>query len=179
MLIECIKCNNSLLSWLGQVFSPLFFCTLWGETWAGSSVLSNLNPVSELHRTWSHGFTYRHSLKLPLSLSPLVFFTPVRLHILSTPYTEISPAHFSFNHLTLHSFMQFRKAFRVQVKGKNFQNTKVKQSKQATTDIKSSAESSLHFVIILSLNPSVTKQERILFFVSCWNCMQHLFMLKK
>lgn len=106
------------------------------------------------------------SISLSLSLSPLLsFFTPVRLHILSTPYTEISPAQCSFNHLTLHSFMQFRKAFRVQVKGKNFQNTKVKQSKQATTDIKYSAESSLHFVIILSLKPKCD-QTRMRYFLS-------------
>lgn len=31
-------------------------------------VLSNLNPVSELHKTWSYGFTYRHSLNLSLFL---------------------------------------------------------------------------------------------------------------
>lgn len=81
---------------------------------------------------------------LSLSRHFSLFFPLVRLHILSTPYTEISPALCSFNHLTLHSFMQFRKAFRVQVEGKNFQNKKVKQSMQATTDIRSSAESSLH-----------------------------------
>lgn len=119
------------------------------------------------YRTWTQWVS---CTELDLMASPidtasnsLSLFTPVRLHILSTPYTEISPAQCSFNHLTLHSFMQFRKAFRVQVKGKNFQNTKVKQSKQATTDIKYLAESSLHFAFILSLNPSVTKQECIIF----------------
>lgn len=57
---------------------------------------------------------------LPLALP----FSAVRLHILSTPYSEISPAFFSFNHLTLHSFMQFTKASDVQVKGKEFWNKK-------------------------------------------------------